>query len=69
MIYTDNQLKQKIVQMIDDFESEVVEFKEAKSNYSFNDIGKYFSALSNEANIRGLNEAWLVFGVTMIKEL
>ena len=41
MIYTDNQLKQKIVQMIDDFESEVVEFKEAKSNYSFNDIGKF----------------------------
>lgn len=53
MIYTDNQLKEKIVQMIDDFESEVVEFKEAKSNYSFNDIGKYFSALSNEVNIRG----------------
>ena len=48
MIYTDNQLKEKIVQMIDGFESEIVEFKEAKSNYSFNDIGKYFSALSNE---------------------
>lgn len=69
MIYTDNQLKQKIVQMIDDFESEVVEFKEAKSNYSFNDIGKYFSALSNEANFRGLNEAWLVFGVTNDKRI
>lgn len=69
MIYTDNQLKQKIVQMIDDFESEVVEFKEAKSNYSFNDIGKYFSALSNEANIRGLNEEWLVFGVTNDKRI
>lgn len=69
MIYTDNQLKQKIVQMIDDFESEVVEFKEAKSNYSFNYIGKYFSALSNEANIRGLNEAWLVFGVTNDKRI
>lgn len=69
MIYTDKQLKQKIVQMIDDFESEVVEFKEAKSNYSFNDIGKYFSALSNEANIRGLNEAWLVFGVTNDKRI
>lgn len=69
MIYTDNQLKQKTVQMIDDFESEVVEFKEAKSNYSFNDIGKYFSALSNEANIRGLNEAWLVFGVTNDKRI
>jgi ATP-dependent DNA helicase RecG len=64
MIYTDNQLKAKIIQMIEDFESEVVEFKEAKSSYSFNDIGKYFSALSNEANIRGLQEAWLIFGVS-----
>jgi ATP-dependent DNA helicase RecG len=57
MIYTDNQLKAKINHMIEVFESEVVEFKEAKSNYSFNDIGKYFSALSNEANIRGLQAA------------
>lgn len=50
--------------MIEIFESEVVEFKEAKSNYSFNDIGKYFSALSNEANIRGLQEAWLIFCIS-----
>lgn len=64
MIYTDIQLKEKITQMIENFESEVVEFKEAKSNYSFNDIGKYFSALSNEANIRGLQEAWLIFGIS-----
>ena len=41
MIYTDNQLREKILQMIDSFESEVVEFKEARSNYSFNDIGRY----------------------------
>ena len=64
MIYTDSQLKEKIAQMIYDFESEVVEFKEARSNYSFNDIGKYFSALSNEANIRGFQEAWLIFGIS-----
>ena len=56
MIYTDSQLKEKIIKMIESFESEVVEFKEAKSNYSFNDIGKYFSALSNEANLRGLQD-------------
>lgn len=68
MIYTDNQLKEKIVQMIDGFESEIVEFKEAKSNYSFNDIGKYFSALSNEANIRGYQEAWLIFGISNDKK-
>ena len=36
MIYTDIQLKEKIIQMIESFESEVVEFKEAKTNYSFN---------------------------------
>lgn len=69
MIYTDNQLREKILQMIDSFESEVVEFKEARSNYSFNDIGRYFSALSNEANLRGLQEAWLIFGVSDDKQI
>ena len=64
MIYTDIQLKEKISQMMESFESEVIEFKEARTNYSFNDIGKYFSALSNEANLRGLQEAWLVFGIS-----
>lgn len=44
-------------------ESEVVEFKEAKSTYDFNKLGKYFSALCNEANLNGLQQAWLVFGV------
>lgn len=69
MIYTEPELIKKIYKMIEDFESEVVEFKEATTNFSFNDIGKYFSALGNEANIRGLNEAWLIFGVTNDKKI
>ena len=69
MIYTESELKKKIYKMIEEFESEVVEFKEATSNYSFNDIGRYFSALGNEANIRGLNEAWLIFGITNDKQI
>lgn len=69
MIYTDQQLIEKIRKMIIDFEDEVVEFKEARTNYSFKDIGKYFSALGNEANIRGFKEAWLIFGVTNKKEI
>lgn len=44
-------------------ENEVVEFKEAKNTYDFNKLGKYFSALCNEANLNGLQQAWLVFGV------
>ncbi|MGI6717663.1 MAG: ATP-binding protein [Bacteroidales bacterium] len=44
-------------------ENEIVEFKEAKNSYDFNKLGKYFSALSNEANLYGKPYAWLVFGV------
>jgi len=45
------------------FENEVLEFKEAKNSYEFKKIGKYFSALSNEANLMGKDNAWLVFGI------
>ena len=44
-------------------ENEVVEFKKAENNFDFDDLGKYFSALSNEANLRDKGFAWLVFGV------
>jgi ATP-dependent DNA helicase RecG len=44
-------------------EIEVFEFKEAKNSYDFNKLGRYFSALSNEANLKGRPHAWLVFGV------
>ena len=44
-------------------ENEWVEFKKAEHDYSFEELGKYFSALSNEANLRGKDAAWLVFGV------
>lgn len=43
-------------------ENEVVEFKKAENSFDFDDLGKYFSALSNEANLRGLEFAWLIFG-------
>jgi len=45
-------------------EMEWVEFKEARQNIHFDDLGKYFSALSNEANIKGKGCGWLVLGVT-----
>ena len=44
-------------------ENEVVEFKEAKNQYDKDKLGKYFSALSNEANLKGKQQSWLVFGV------
>ena len=45
-------------------ETEWVEFKEAKSNFHFGGLGKYFSALSNEANLKRLECGWLVLGVS-----
>jgi ATP-dependent DNA helicase RecG len=45
-------------------ETEWVEFKEARSNFDFDDLGRYFSALSNEANLKWQPAGWLVFGVT-----
>ncbi len=47
----------------DAHESEIIEFKDRK-NLDKDDMGRYFSALSNEANLRGENAAWLIFGVT-----
>ncbi len=44
-------------------ENEIVEFKEAKNSYDFTKLGRYFSALSNEANLHTKTCAWLVFGV------
>lgn len=44
-------------------ETEVTEFKEAKNSFSFDELGQYFSALSNEANLHNKNCAWLVFGI------
>ena len=44
-------------------ETEIVEFKEAKNDFDFSKLGKYFSALSNEANLKNKKFAWLVFGV------
>lgn len=44
-------------------ENEVVEFKEAKNQYNKDKLGRYFSALGNEANLKEKEHAWLLFGV------
>lgn len=56
-------IKNKFEELRNSSEKETVEFKEAKNNFDFNSLGKYFSALSNEANLQGVRCGWLVFGV------
>jgi ATP-dependent DNA helicase RecG len=58
-----HQLEALLDLLISKWESEVVEFKRAGESFSTSDMGKYFSALANEANLRGLGGAWLILGV------
>lgn len=55
--------QQLLDHLIAHWESETVEFKEAGNDFSTDRIGRYFSALANEANLESAESAWLVFGV------
>ena len=58
-----SELQSLLNSLISTWENEVVEFKQAGKDYDTNKIGEYFSALANEANLRNVERAWLVFGV------
>lgn len=58
-----NDLLATLDNLIGNWENEVVEFKEANNDYDREKIGKYFSAISNEANLKGIQFGWLIFGV------
>ena len=44
-------------------ENECVEFKRAKNDFDIDLLGKYFSALGNEANLKNKQYSWIIFGV------
>ena len=52
-----------LARLIENWEDETVEFKEASNDFDTDKIGRYVSALSNEANLADIESGWLVFGV------
>lgn len=64
-----DELSALLDRLIDGWENEVVEFKEAARQFSADKTGEYVSALSNEANLRGAASAWLVFGVSNARKI
>ena len=66
MIRKSSEMPSLLLRIIADVETEVVEYKAAKQNYDFEDIGKYFSALSNEANLRNAECASTINVVTIL---
>lgn len=69
MIRSLSEMPALVRSLLADVETEVVEYKEAKRNFDFEKLGKYFSALSNEANLRNAECGWLLFGVTNKREI
>lgn len=63
MILGKNQLEALFENLRFKKEKEWFDRKEAKNDYSFEDLGRYFSAISNEANLKGVQYGWLIFGV------
>ncbi len=62
-------MDEQLLQVFDELramprETEWVEFKEARNDFDFNEIGKYFSAISNAANLNNQSAGWLIFGVS-----
>ena len=50
--------------LMENWEYEIVEFKEARGQYSTDKAGQYFSAISNEANLKSQQYGWFVLGVS-----
>lgn len=59
----DDEYYEILEMLMERWEYEIVEFKEAKGGYDTDKIGRYFSAISNEANLRQQQYGWLIFGV------
>ncbi|MBQ0129307.1 MAG: putative DNA binding domain-containing protein [bacterium] len=55
--------KETYQRLIAHAENEVIEYKTAENQYDTNKLGKYLSALSNEANLREVDYAWILLGV------
>ena len=62
MSRTQDELRKLLDELISEWENETVEFKETSAKDD--DLGKYFSALSNEANLKEVDSAWIILGVS-----
>lgn len=59
----EKEIEQILLSLIKHNENECVEYKEATNDFDFEKLGKYFSALSNAANLTGKQYSWLIFGI------
>ncbi|MBQ7433824.1 MAG: putative DNA binding domain-containing protein [Lachnospiraceae bacterium] len=65
---SDAEYYETLINLMERWEYEIVEFKEAKGQYSEDKIGQYFSAISNEANLKNQQYGWFILGVSEQKQ-
>ena len=63
MLKTNDELIKTLKKLLENSENECVEFKRAENNFDIDKLGKYFSAMSNEATLRNKQYSWLIFGI------
>lgn len=63
MIKTELELISILNEILRVGEFECVELKKATKNFEIDKLGKYFSAIGNEANLKGKRYGWLIFGI------
>ena len=64
MYKTENELLIILKGLIKNPENEYIEFKEAKDNFDIDKLGRYFSAIANEATLKNKQFGWIVFGIS-----
>lgn len=52
-----------LVDLLKNPENEYIEFKRAENNFDSDKLGKYFSAMSNEATLKDKQYGWIIFGI------
>ena len=63
MLKNTEELIDILLEMLKNPENEYVEFKKAKNNFDIDKLGKYFSAMSNEATLKDKQYGWIIFGI------
>lgn len=63
MIKTYKELCDILNELLKNPENECVEFKRAENDFDIDKLGKYFSAISNEATLKNKQYGWIIFGI------
>ena len=62
-MYNKVELREILTELLKSPENEYIEFKEAGNKYDMDKLGRYFSAVGNEATLHEKQYGWIIFGV------